>query len=405
LKCHFGGFAVQIPAAGTGSVKPVPHANPDEIKYDIEATLEAFYKAASAEAFNKYGESTTGQVAVQRPSGVTNKLDLPASNARKKLVELLKTSPGVYDVGDLPSVNHSVDHAATNTFSPIFFAYSRPIPGQPANVPGAKTPVSKFNFVYDGRLLLVGAFCGKYQEIPALEETVSKVCLLMSKSGFEFRCFPPTPARQSLDAGIVSTALTTTSGAFNDSVGGPGTMTRMFMSKPYTVQEVLRSLYAASFPYLTSFYSLREESNLKDALIQTIEAHSGTIRGLVEEYGKTGGSRFLRRRKLRGLVRFHCSKLKEKIGRLDALSDALAKGIDSLDKKLQDEPLLRTMLEGEPGWKSYIRHDFDTQSKLDLISWANNELKGNRMRSVIILVAILAAVAGGIVGFMLGRIF
>ena len=153
-----------------------------------------------------------------------------------------------------------------------------------------------------------------------------------------------------------------------------------------------------------SFYSLKEQSNLGEALMQTIQAHRETVLDLMKEFNQSKRRQFLRRRKLRGLIKAHCFNLTEKIGRLDAISDSLAQGIDSLDGNLQQEPRLRAMLEAEPGWKSYLRHDYDTKPTLDMVTRTSEEIRGRGTWSVTLLVALLAAILGGFLGFFLSRI-
>jgi hypothetical protein len=190
----------------------------------------------------------------------------------------------------------------------------------------------------------------------------------------------------------------------NDSVGRVGTTTALFMSKPRRVQDSLRSLYAASFQNLMSFYSLKEESDTQEALLQTIDAHRETVLDLMHEFNQSKGRQFLRRRKLRKLIRDHCFNLTEKIGRVDAISDSLAQGVNSLASGLRQEPDLRVMLEREPNWRSYIHNGIDTKPVLDMVMRTNEEVSRPDIGFVVFWVALLAAAAGAIVGSFISRI-
>ena len=405
LKCHFGGLAIQIQQPETRATgKLGSRTHPKDTRYDVEATVEATYKAVAELASKRYGNGEAGQPVAQQSADVANKTDDAVSKARQQVVSALKESPEISEVGDLFREDPFKGFEPANAFAPIFFVYNLPRRPQEENEPEKEVAVSKLHFVYNGRFLAVAGFCQPDREISGISETVSKVCLQMSKSGFGFHWLSPLPTYHSLDFGDVSLASSPTSRVLNDSIRGAGATTSLLVSMPKRVPDVLRSVYTRSFQYLISFYSLKEQSNLGEALMQTIQAHRETVLDLMKEYNQSKRRQFLRRRKLRGLIKAHCFNLTEKIGRLDTISDSLAQGIDSLDGNLQQEPRLRAMMEAEPGWKSYLRHDFDTKPTLDMITRTSEEIRGHGNWSVTLLVALLAAILGGLVGFLISRI-
>ena len=188
------------------------------------------------------------------------------------------------------------------------------------------------------------------------------------------------------------------SAVLNDSFGRVETATSLFVRVPRSVQDSLRSLYAVSFQYLMAFYSLKEESDTQEALFQTIEAHRNTVLDLMHEFNQTRGRQFLRRRKLRKLVRDHCLNLTEKIGRADVISASLAQGINSLDVGLQQDPELKFILEREPGWKSYLHNDFDARPVLEMIARTSDVISRPDVGFIVFWVALFAAAAGAVIG-------
>jgi len=325
----------------------------------------------------------------------------PLSSAKRKVFETLRASQEIAEVSDLYPDSRYTDSAAFGAFEPIFFVYRPPNDGQPEGKKNNGTP-QRFYFVYNGRFLIVGAFCGPDGGIPALSEAVSEVCLLMSKSGYEFRWLSPIPTLQSLNFGGTSTASSSLDGVLNVTAGGVGTTT-ILRNGPRSVQGSLRSLYAASFQHMTAFYSLKEESDTQEALLQTIEAHRVTVLDLMHEFSQAKWWQLPRKRKLRKLIRAHCFSIMEKIGRVDALSDSIAHGITSLDGNLRQDPDLTFMLEAEPNWKSYLAHEFDTRPVMEMVSRTSEEISRRDMGLIVFLVALLAAVAGGLIGSVIGR--
>jgi len=400
LKCHFGGLAIVIPELQTGlSVAPVTRTNPRGAEYDVEAARRASYGAMAELAYNRYGTGVADRVGTQGPTGSNGD---PLTKARQKVFETLRASSEIAEVSDLFPDSRYKDTAGFGAFAPILFIYRPPDKNIPLE--GEKRVTTKrFYFVYNGRFLIVGAFCEPNGGIPFLSETVSEVCLLLSKSGYEFRWLSPIPTPQSLNLGGTSAASSPLDGVLTESAGGGGTTT-IFRNVPRSVQDSLRSLYAVSFQYLAAFYSLKEESDTQQALIQTIEAHRGTVLDLMRDFNRTKGRQFFRRRKLRSLIRAHCFSLTEKIGRVDTISDSLAQGIMSLDSDLEQDPELTFMFEREPSWKSYLHHDFDTRPVMDVVTRTSEEISRHDIGLIVFLVALLAAAGGAFLGSLLGRI-
>jgi hypothetical protein len=405
LKCHFGGLATVIPELETMTAGQLPSpTNPKAADYDVEAARKASYKTMEELAYNRYGTRITNQPGTQQPAPITNKVPDALMKARQKIIETLRASPEVAEVSDLYPDNRYKGSAAFGAFAPIFFVHEPPSIVPPQQEAEKNASTKRYYFVYNGRFLIVAAFSEPDVGISALHEIVSEACLLMSKSGYEFRRLSPIPTPQSLDLGGTSVASSPMATALNDSLGRVGTATRLFVRMPRSVQDSLRSLYAASFQYMIAFYSLKEESDTQEALVQTIEAQRKTVLDLTHEFNQTRERQFLRRRNLRKLVRAHCLSLTEKIGRADAISDSLAQGINSLDSGLQQEPELRVMLDREPGWKSYLLNGFDTRPVLDMVTRTSDEINEHDMGLVVFLVALLAAAAGGLVGALISRI-
>jgi len=405
LKCHFGGLAIQIQQPekkATG--KLASRTNPKDTRYDVEATVEATYKAVAELASKRYGNGAAEQLVSQQPADIASKTDDAVSKARQKVVAALKESPEISEVGDLFREDPFRGFEPSGAFAPVFFVYNLSRGPQRESESEGEVAVSKLHFVYNGRFLTVAGFCRPDRGISGISEAVSKVCLQMSRSGLGLHWLSPLPTYQSLDFGEVSLASSPTSVVLNDSIRGAGAKTSLLVSMPRRVPDVLRSVYTGSFQYLMSFYSLKEQSDLGEALMQTIQAHRETILDLMKEFNQSKRRQFLRRRRLRGLIGTHCLNLTEKIGRLDVISDSLAQGIDSLEGNLQQEPRFRATLEAEPGWKSYLRHDFDTKPTLDMITRTSEEIRGHSTWSVTLLVALLAAILGGFVGFFISRI-
>jgi hypothetical protein len=403
LKCHFVGLAVQVPELEAVNVgKRASETNPKAADFDVEAVKKASYKSMSELAYNKYGVGLTDQPDVQQPTAMGRGAEALVK-ARAKIVESLKGAPEVIELGDLFPDGRFRALFVPGAFAPIFFEYILPKSLQPKRESPEDASLKKLYFVYNGRFLTVAALCGPGRGVPALQEAVSEVCLHMAKSGLEFRWLSPIPTFQSLDQGNVSAAPSLNPALLNDS-GRAGAMTSALMRMPRNAQGALRSLYATAFQSLMSFYSLKDESDTEDALIQTIDSHRKTLLDLMHEFNQTKGSQFLRRRKLRKLIRVHCFNLTEKIGRVDALSDSLAQGMVSLEGDLQNEPELRVMFERDPNWKSYLHHDFDTKPVLDMVARTSDEINRNNMGKVILWVALLAAAVGGLVGFFISRV-
>jgi len=403
LKCHFGGLAMAIPELETATEGgPASKMNPNGRVYDVEAARTASYRATSELAYDRYGTRTANQPGTQQPNSPGEASDA-LSKARQKVFETLRASAEIAEVSDLYPDSRFKGSATYGAFAPIFFVYR--IPDKvPTNQEDGKAPVKRFYFVYNGRFMIVAAFCEPDEEVPALSETVSEVCLLMSKTGYEFRWLSPIPTVQSLDQGGASAISSPMAGILNDSVGRAGTTTILFTNKPKSIQDSLRSLYATSFQFLVSFYSLKEESDSQKALFKTIEAHRETVLDLMHEFNQTKGRQFLRRRKLRKLIKGHCFNLTEKIGRVDAISDSLDQGIISLDSNLQQDRALGTVFGSEPDWKGYLRHEFDTRPVMEMVTRTSEEISRPDVGLMVFLVALLAAAAGAIVGSFLGRI-
>jgi len=400
LKCHFAGFAVQVQVLEVvTSAKPGPSTSPKAADYDVETVKKESYRTTAEIAYNRFGTGVASQPDALQPVGTTSKMVDTMLQARKKIIDSLKESTAIVQLGDLFPDSRFKGLVMPGVFPPIFFEYILP---KSTQLKAEST--KKLHFVYNGRFLIVAAHCDPGSEIPGLPETVSEVCLQMSKSGLEFRWLSPTSAFPSLYLGHVSLYSSPTPAVLNDYVGGAGAGTRALTSAPRSVQGALRTLYATSFQYMMSFYSLKEESETEEALILTIESHRKTILDLMHEFNQTKGRQLLRRRELRRLIRDHCFNLTEKIGRVDTLSDSIALGIASLDAELQHEPDLRPMLEREPSWKDQLHHEFDTKPVLDMIARTSDEVNRDNMGQVIIWVALLAGAVGGLVGYLVSRI-
>ena len=404
LKCHFGGLAIVIPEIeSVVGGRPASAANPKAADYDVEAARKASYQAAAELAYNRYGVGTTDQPGSPEPASITNKAQDALLKARQKIFDTLKATPEIAEVSDLYPDRRYRDSSATGAFAPIRFVY-RPPDKVPKQREAEKAPAKRFYFVYNGRFLIAAAFSDPDMGMPALEEIVSGVCLLLAKSGYEFRRLSPIPTLQSLDLGGVSAGSSPLGGVLNDSVGRVGAATSLFVTMPRNVQGSLRWLYSASFQYVTAFYSLKEECDTQGTLFQTIDAQRETVIDLTHEFNQTRERQFLRRRKLRKLIRAHCLELTEKIGRADAISDSLAQGTSSLESGLQQDRDLRIMLNGEPGWKSYLHNSFDTKPVLDMVTRTEDMISRRDIGLVVVVVALLAAVAGGFVGALITRI-
>jgi hypothetical protein len=402
LKCHFGGLAIAIPEPETVTAgKLASPGDPKAADYNFEAARKASYETRAELTYNRYGTVTTNPSGTQQPA-ITDKMAEALTKARQKIFDTLKASPETAEVSDLYSDNRYKGLAESGAFAPIFFVY---VP--PARIPprqeAVKTSARRYYFVYNGRFLIVAALCEPGMEVPALQEIVSEACLLMSKSGYEFRQLSPIPTLQSLDLRGTSAASSPMGAVFNDSIGRAGTATSLLVTVPRNVQESLRSLYATSFQYMMAFYSLKEESDTREVLFQTVEAQREAVLGLMHEFNQTRERQFLRRRKLRKLIRTHCLSLTEKIGRVDALSDSLAQGIISLDSDLQQEQEIRGMLEREPGWRSYLHNSFDTKPVLEMVARTNEEIGGHDIGLVVFLIVLLAAAAGAVAGSLISR--
>ena len=404
LKCHFGGLAITISDFDAAAGKPNSRMNLTAPDYDVEAARKKFYETTAELAYNRYGTVTANQPGIQQPTLTSGKTADSLLKARQKVFETLKASPEIAEVSDLYPDNRYKGSVAFGAFAPIFFVYRPAAKVQPQDENEKKAAAKRFYFVYNGRFLIVAAFSEPGMGISALSETVSEVCLLMSKSGYDFRWLSPNPTPQSVDFGGTLTASSPMAAVLNDSVGRMGATTSVLLGMPRSIQDSLRSLYAVSFQYLMTFYSLKEESDTRDALLQTIDAHRETVLNLVHEFNRTKGRQFLRRRKLRRLIRSHCFNLTEKIGRVDIISDSLGQGITSLESNLQQEPELRVILSRGPDWKSYLHHDFDTKPVLDMITRTDDEISRTDVGFIVFLVALLAAAAGALVGSFIGRI-
>jgi hypothetical protein len=405
LRCHFGGLAITITDLKTAAKSsPASQTNPKAPGYDVEAARKASYGVMAELAYNRYGTGRANQSGTQQPPLTTGETADLFLKARQKVFDTLKASPEIAEVSDLYQDNRYKDSIAFGAFAPIFFVYRPITKAQPPQEAEKKAAAKRFYFVYNGRFLIAAAFSEPGMGIPALSETVSEVCLLMSKSGYDFRWLSPIPTLQSVDLGGTSIASSPMASVLNDSVGRMGTTTTVFTERPRGVQDSLRSLYAVSFQYMMAFYSLKEESDTRDALVQTIGAHRGTVLDLMHEFNQTKGRQFLRRRKLRSLIRAHCFNLTEKVGRVDAISESLGEGITSLEANLQQDPDFRFILGNEPNWRSYLHRDFDTKPVLDMITRTDQEISRPDMGFVVFLVALLAAAVGAIVGSFIGRI-
>jgi hypothetical protein len=376
--------------------------DPLAASYDVNATREATYRARAESAYKSFGIGlANGSDA--RQAEVSVKAADASSEARKLIIDSLRGSPEIIAVGGLLPDGRFNGGVVPGAFSPIFFEYILPKKLQLKTDPSKDALAKKLYFVYNGRLMIVAAPCGPGRESPAITEAVIRVGLQLSKSGLGFRWLSPIPTFQPIELASVSIASSPISSAFNDSVRWSGTTTTIFERMPKNVQESLRSLFATSCQYLMRFYSLKEEFDTKEALIQTIDSHRKTVLDLMNEYNQTKGSQFFRRRRLRKLIRVHCLNLTEKIGRLEEFSDSLAQGIDSLDRDLQHEPDLKAVLETSPNWKSYLRNEFDSQAALDMVARINDGMSRDNVGSFIIWVTILGSIAGGLAGFILGR--
>jgi hypothetical protein len=368
LKCHFGGLAIQLPEPSKNEARKLASdSNPKAEKYDVGATAKASYKAMTEMTLAKYNIIMAKQADQQRASNEIDESSDAASKARQKVIKTLRESSGIYEVGDLFSENTPKGPSAPGTFAPIFFTCDPPAEIKSEFEPEKDSMVRKFYFVYNGRFLVVAARCQPDKEIFALSETVSKVCLLMGESGYEFHMLSPIPTQNSLSFGNVSAASSPTSSALNNSSrAGRNSKATVLVNTSRSVRDVLRSLYTTAFPYVMPLYSLKEQSDTEEALIQTIKAHRETILDLMEDFNKNRG--YFHRRKLRGLIRTHCAILTDKIERLGVLSDSLAQGVVSLDDKLRNDSSLKAMFDRDPSWKSYINHEYDTKPVLDMIA-------------------------------------
>ena len=405
LKCHFGGLAVAIPESEPGATsKLVSSANPRAPDYDIEAAKKASYETMAELAYNRYGTGMASQPEGQQPAVVTYKAQEALMKARQKIFDTLKASPEIAEVSDLYPDSRYKNSVALGAFAPIFFVYRPPSRVPPQQEGEKKAQAKRFYFAYNGMFLIVAAFGEPDMGLPALPESVSEACLLMSKSGYEFRWLSPIPTLHSLDLGGTSAASSPMSAVLNDSNGRAVTATNVFVRMPRSVQDSLRSLYAIAFQPMMAFYSLKQEADTQAALFETVEAHRNTVLDLMHEFNHTKGRQFLRRRRLRKLVSAHCLNLAEKIGRADIISDSLAQGVNSLDVSLQQDPELRMVLDREPGWKSYLHNDFDTRPVLDMITRTSSEISRPDVGYIVFWVALAAAAAGAVVGSLLSRV-
>jgi len=403
LKCHFGGLAIAIDESGTTVRGKLDfQTNPKQAHYDVEAVRKDSYATAKELVYNRYGTGLGNQTNAQQSAGVTNKTPDPLTKARQKILDTLKASPDIAEASDLYPDSRYRGSAALGAFAPIYFVYRSLTKVQPQE--SEETPDGRYFLVYNGRFLIAAAFSEPDHGIAGLPEAVSDVSQLMSKSGYEFRLVSPVPTLQSCDLGGVSAASSPMAAALNDSIGGAGMTTRLFVRKPRSVQDSLRSLYSASFQHLMAFYSLREESDTQEAIFQTIEAHRGTVLNLMHEYNQTKRRQFLQRWRLRRLIRAHCFNLTEKIGRVDSISDSLALGIVSLETNLRSEPGLKLVLEKEPGWKSYLRHEYDTEPTLNMIGRTSEQISRPDAWFIVFLVILAAAAAGALVWSLLSGI-
>ena len=397
LKCYFGGFAVQVQGPRTESAgKASRRPNPRTAEFDEGAARKARNDIEAEIAYAK-----TGIDSAQPEAQGTRQADALVK-VRQKVVDTLKGSTEISEVGDLYKDGRFKRPLALGAFSPIFFVYSRP--GSPRPEGEAQTRAGKSYFIYNGTLLLAAAFCEPEKQVPAVEESVTEVCHLISSSGFDFRRLSPIPAPQSFNLSDVSLAVSQTAGVLNDSVGRTLIMTSVFARMPRTVHDALRSLYASSFPHLMSFYALRDVAESRDALIEAIEAQRGALMDLMRELNLTKERHLLKRRRLRKLIRAHSLGITEKIGRADALSDSLSQGAESLDLSLKESPAVRAVLESEPGWRGYLGHDFDTKRVLDVISQTNEVMSHRDTGSIVLWVAVLAGAIGGLVGFLVSKL-
>jgi len=404
LKCHFGGLALVVPEVEVVRAKEAASkTNPKAGDFDVEAARSASYRAMADVAYDKYGTGASNRVGEKESSKIPSETADALVMARQKIFETLKASPEIAEVSDLYPDDRFRGSVAYGAFAPIFFVYKPPAKIQTREEEKEAQP-RRFYFVYNGRFIIVTAFCQPDEEVPALSETVSEVCLLLSKTGYEFHRLSPVPTLQSLDLGGVSAGSPAMAAVLNDSVGGAGTATALFMSKPKTIQNSLRSLFAVLFQPLMKFYSLREESDTGEAIFQTIEAHREAVLDLMHEFNQTKGRQFLKRRRLRKRIRTHCFNLTEKIGRVDAISDSLSQGIISLESNLREEPYLRAMLEREPSWKSYLHNEYDTEPVLDMVTRVSGEINRTDTGLIVFVVALLAAAAGALVGSFVSKI-
>lgn len=405
LKCHFGGLAITIaePQAAKAG-KTVLQANPKASGYDVEAARKASSETIAELAYNRYGTGMTDQGGSQQPPVIAGKTQDALAKARQKIFDTLRASPEIAEVSDLYPDNRYKSSVALGAFAPILFVYRVPPKVPPLQEAEKKASAKRYYFVYNGMFLIVAAFGEPDMGVPGLPEVVSEACLLISKSGYEFRWLSPIPTLHSLDIGGTSPASSSMSAVLNDSDGRMATVTSMFVKMPRSVQDSLRSLYAVSFQHLMAFYSLKQEADTEAALFQTIEAHRNTVLDLMHEFNQTKGRQFLRRRKLRRLVTAHCLNITEKIGRADILSDSLAQGINSLNMGLQQEPELRVVLDREPCWKSYLQNDFDTRPVLDMVTRTSAEISRPDVGFIVFWVALMAAAGGAVIGSLVSRI-
>lgn len=404
LRCHFGGLAITFtepepPAKG----RPASPTNPKAAAYDVDAARKASYETATELVYNRYGAEPNSQPGARHQSTVKNKIQDDMTRARQQIFDTLKASPEIAAVSDLYPDGRFKGSAAFGAFSPIFFIYDSSSVGQLQQEP-EEAPARRHYFIYNGRFLIAADLSQPNQETSGLPEAVSKVFLLLSKSGRGFRLLPPIPTLQSYDLGGVTSAASPVAAVLNESIGRAGMTTSLFLRTPRTVQDSLRSLYASSFQYLMAFYSMREECDTQEALFKTIEAQRGTVLNLVHELNQTKRRHLLKRRGLRRLIGAHCLSLTEKVGRVETISDSISQGISSLETSLQDVPSLKSVLEKEPNWKSYLSHEFDAKQILDLIGRTSELIGKPDLWFAAFWLVLVAAAAGALAGSLAGGI-
>ena len=402
LKCHFAGLAIQFPESHATSTSILnTDVSPKASKYDPRAAVEGSYRISAELTRVNHGPDTARTPAAPASPAASSQVSDAASTARQKVVKALRESPEFSEVGDLFHEDPYKGIVIPGTFAPIFFIYNLPNKVQ-APEGEMRAAVGKFNFVYNGKLLIVAGFCEPDKEMSGLSEAVTKVSEAMARSGYEFHPLSPSPTLQSVDIGVVSMSSTPTSAALNDTASGGGRPS-VLTSAPRSVPGVLQSLYAKSFQYLMPFYSMKEQSDEAEALMQTIEAHRGTVLELMREYNQSRWYNVLRKMRLRRLLRGHCLSLTEKIGRVDALSSSITRGVNLLESELQLDPRLRVALERGPGWKGFLPHDFDTKPIMDMVTRTSDEISRRDMTLTVAWVAVLSAAVGGVVAYLVAR--